>query len=345
MTTTEFSNEFDVLYNNIMSNAAPGLNEYEKSVFLTKSQDEIIYNYFNPNGNKYKEGFDDSAKRQMDFQELIRYSGLECRGVVGTPASGTLIIRTNDLSFQYKIIVDLEATASTISYNPVGKIITFTTNWAENQDSMQYIFNDFIYTYSPNSIITLDGGGPPTGTPTSMATPAYLAPYSGYDSRSIIYYLPVDISGYPEILLPINESVTAVTFLGATLTKQLYQVVPIKFDEYQRLMNKPFKEPLKNQMWRLIGDSTNDSVVELIPHSGDIVETYKVRYVKRPNPIILTNLSGVYSGLTINGKSAVTQCELNPIIHRAILDRAVELAKAAYVGDLKSTVELNSRNE
>ena len=37
MTTPEFSNEFDVLYNNIMSNAAPGLNEYEKSVFLTKA--------------------------------------------------------------------------------------------------------------------------------------------------------------------------------------------------------------------------------------------------------------------------------------------------------------------
>lgn len=43
----EFSNEFDVLYNNIMSNAAPGLNEYEKSVFLTKGQEEIVKNYFN----------------------------------------------------------------------------------------------------------------------------------------------------------------------------------------------------------------------------------------------------------------------------------------------------------
>lgn len=37
MSTQEFSNEFDVLYNNIMSNAAPGLDGYEKSVFLTKA--------------------------------------------------------------------------------------------------------------------------------------------------------------------------------------------------------------------------------------------------------------------------------------------------------------------
>ena len=44
MTTEEFSNEFDVLYNNISSNQSPGLNEYEKSVFLTKAQNEILKN-------------------------------------------------------------------------------------------------------------------------------------------------------------------------------------------------------------------------------------------------------------------------------------------------------------
>ena len=53
MTLQEFSNEFDDLYNNVMSNSAPGLDEYEKSVFLTKAQDEVIKNYFNPKGNKY----------------------------------------------------------------------------------------------------------------------------------------------------------------------------------------------------------------------------------------------------------------------------------------------------
>jgi hypothetical protein len=37
MTTTEFSNEFDILYNSITSNMAPGLDEYEKSVFLTRA--------------------------------------------------------------------------------------------------------------------------------------------------------------------------------------------------------------------------------------------------------------------------------------------------------------------
>ena len=72
MTLDEFSNEFDILYNNISSNASPGFNEYEKSVLLTKAQLEIIRNYFNPAGNKYREGFDGSEKRQVDFSNLIK---------------------------------------------------------------------------------------------------------------------------------------------------------------------------------------------------------------------------------------------------------------------------------
>lgn len=70
MTSLEFSNEFEILYNNVMSNQSPGIDEYEKSVFLTKAQLELVKNYFNSKGNKYQEGYDDSAKRQYDFSTL-----------------------------------------------------------------------------------------------------------------------------------------------------------------------------------------------------------------------------------------------------------------------------------
>jgi hypothetical protein len=59
----EILNRFDVLYNNIMSNQAPGLDAYEKSVFWNKATLEILKNHFNPKGNRYAEGFDGSAKR------------------------------------------------------------------------------------------------------------------------------------------------------------------------------------------------------------------------------------------------------------------------------------------
>ena len=48
MNAEEFSNEWDLYWNNISSNQAPGLNEYEKSVFLTRAQLELIQAYFSP---------------------------------------------------------------------------------------------------------------------------------------------------------------------------------------------------------------------------------------------------------------------------------------------------------
>ena len=41
-TVDEWSVEFDRLYDNIMSNRAPGLEPYEKSMFLTRAQEAVV---------------------------------------------------------------------------------------------------------------------------------------------------------------------------------------------------------------------------------------------------------------------------------------------------------------
>lgn len=237
MSPNEFSNEFDVLYNNIMSNAAPGLNEYEKSVFLTKGQEEIVKNHFNPKGNKYGEGMDDSPKRQIDFSELINVAQ-------GTPST------TSPLTF---------------------------------------------------------------------------------DKRAKVFDLPSDL------FIVINEAVST-----NTGTKQ---VIPISYAEYTRLMSRPYKEPLKYQAWRIISTSSEKISTELIVNSNETITEYLLRYIRRPAPIITADLSSEYGDLTINGISTVSGCELNPIIHQEILQRAVELAKAAYESDIKATIELGNRSE
>lgn len=241
MTTQEFSSEFDVLYNNIMSNAAPGLDEYEKSVFLTKAQSEILKNYFNPKGNKYQEGFDDSAKRQIDFSSLVR---------VAEP-----------------------------------------------------------------TIISSDSS------------------YIKMDDRSKLYTIPTDI------LFIVNETAK----LTSGSSSRYLSIVPISFEEYNRLMSKPYKCPLKNQGWRLLQYSSK-GVAEVIVVGGTLSE-YKIRYIKRPKPIILADLDETYSNVSIDRETSVSECELDPILHPEILQRAVELAKAAYTGDLKSSVELGQRSE
>ena len=120
--------------------------------------------------------------------------------------------------------------------------------------------------------------------------------------------------------------------------KKDYVIVPISYKEYDREMSKPYAQPLKKQAWRLfqnqaIGFDINS---ELIPRfnvtegtegSGEDATTttfiYKIRYVKRPQPIILEDLP---NNLEIDGVTTESECELNPIIHMDILNKAVELA-------------------
>lgn len=71
MTTTEFNDQFDILYNGVAGNDAPPLDLYEKSIYLTKAQLQLVKNYFTPEGNKYGKGFENSEKRRKDLGNLV----------------------------------------------------------------------------------------------------------------------------------------------------------------------------------------------------------------------------------------------------------------------------------
>jgi hypothetical protein len=283
-TVKEWSDAFDVLFNNAMSNANAALDEYDKSIFLTKGEFEVVKNYFNPKGNKYQEGFDDSIKRQADFATLIKTKVLD----------------------------------------------------------------------------------PITNT-------------NAFDSRSQSFIMP------PEVFLVINEQIHD--------DVQPYQIIPISYDDYVNKMQKPYKYPPKNQVWRLI---TGETYVQgtgywikagSVPVSGAYTDTvaqslggysgiadaeaagwkyfkdsdegkasvleiigrftgtpiYRMRYVKTPAPIVLVDLSTIDNTLSINGVTTETPCELPEGLHDEILQRAVELAKAAYATDQNGTVQLNNQ--
>ena len=128
--------------------------------------------------------------------------------------------------------------------------------------------------------------------------------------------------------------------------KRLISIIPMNYEEYARLMSKPWKQPLKNQGWRLFQSTGGvDFISEVVIKYDSTLTDYKIRYVKRPKPIILANLADEYSNVSIEGINTITECELDPILHPEILQRAVELAKSAYTGDLKSSVELGQRSE
>ena len=243
MSVEEMDNMFDVLYNNITSNQAPGLNAYEKSVFLTKGQDEILKNYFNPKskGNTTQDGFDGSVKRQVDFSMLTS---------VETKSSG----------FESPLFDTRENTKS-------------------------------------------------VGLPSKL-------------------------------MFAINEVVE----VTRNNKQVILQVIPIKFDEYSRLMCKPYKRPLKYQAWRLTNNNTSNKADIVIGPSDTLIK-YTIRYVRRPNPIIVSDLDG----LSIEDKSTATECELDPTLHEEILQRAVELAKVAWTNtgqdNLQAVMQAGQRSE
>lgn len=70
MILNEFSWEFDVLYNNISNGNAPGVNEYEKSVFLTRAQDQIVTELYT--GTGVSDGFDSSEQIRQYLNSLVK---------------------------------------------------------------------------------------------------------------------------------------------------------------------------------------------------------------------------------------------------------------------------------
>lgn len=101
-------------------------------------------------------------------------------------------------------------------------------------------------------------------------------------------------------------------------------VVPITHDAFLKIRNNPFRKDNKRRALRL-GQENSEGLIEII--SNNKIKDYTIKYISKPNPIIIRDLSG---NLTINDKKDHMSCELNPVTHRYILKLAVELAAKAY---------------
>jgi signal-transduction protein with cAMP-binding, CBS, and nucleotidyltransferase domain len=85
--------------------------------------------------------------------------------------------------------------------------------------------------------------------------------------------------------------------------------------------------------------------------SSSTAPHYNMRYVKRPRPIILVNLksSNLGSTLSIDGEQTAMTSELPEELHEEILQRAIELAKAAWTAtgrdNAQMVMEMGKRSE
>lgn len=141
----------------------------------------------------------------------------------------------------------------------------------------------------------------------------------GLSNSSVFYELPEDVWFI---------TYESVNLSGDSLCEDtIASVTPITQDDYYKVNNNPFRWPNERRVLRL---DNEDRIVELI--SKYTIDSYLIRYITKPDPIILTDLP---DNLSINGISIKTECKLTPAIHRAILERAIQLAimsKASNAG-------------
>ena len=126
----------------------------------------------------------------------------------------------------------------------------------------------------------------------------------------------------------IEDSVLFMIYEQCTLSDEnncvngrIVSVVPTVHDDLGKVLKNPFKSPNSRKVIRL----DFDNKIELI--SKYSISNYKVRYLKKPNPIILVTLED----LNIDKKQEVSNGETNPILHERIVQRAVQLAVQSKV--------------
>lgn len=363
MTIQEFSNEFDVLYNNIMSNNAPGLNEYEKSVFLTKAQDEIIKAYFSPTTNKSQEGFDGSAKRQIDFSKIMNTE------IISKKLSPYLF-DPRAIAFQLPSELFISVNEQLVVGNNIYQIVPLS--YSEYTRLMSKPYKYPVKNQAWRLI---------TRNPSVNAAPATVT--QNCLDTSLFTNLLTIVSNYGKPVRFIVKSVgSASTIVGdPPVVEESSTLVTITCNIIKNTSSAPYWSKFLNNsqasangpdITPYVGDFSGESGHSIFPaftipdkvetlfdvtNSGGNAEgtstfveiigrfpsndvSYRIRYIRRPRPIVLIDLSEINVGLSIQKVSTPSECELPEELHTEILQRAVELAKAAYSGDLQSQLVL-----
>lgn len=394
MTTTEFEDQFDILYNNVMSNQAPGLNSYEKSVFLTKAQDEIVKAYFNPKTNKSQEGFDGSQKRQYDFSNLIRTASLFNINTYTERITALEKIDKRSQVFLFpenyflsinEIIFDDKQMYSVLplSYDeyqrlmlrpyalPVKRgawrLFTDKKNCNYIQDYIKGTECDYelLTTWADqkrNIVLTVRADVESVSETTESISNKNIV--FRYKSTTLDVMMKLQVAaGYSDegdsyeikLILKTNNIDTddsdAVKFIKYAFEylKANYKESMADYDTVKALVHldgfTQVQFPSKYYNIASVDGKQFETHVISLPiaeiigkFNGDI--TYQIRYLRRPQPIILTDLT--QENVSIGGKQTVSECELSSELHQEILQRAVELAKAAYTGDLNSQIAVGN---
>lgn len=375
MTLEEFSTEFDVLYNSITSNAAPGFNDYEKSVLLTLAQEELIKSYFVANNNTTGVGLDGSQKRHYDFSTLIKIKSLKnivydiitARDKVNIPflkkERNAIFLIPNDVFLilnEHLIAKDNNYIVFPISYDTYNLLMSKPFPYPNKRQAWRLDSS-------------IDGE-------VAALKVIHVSDDKDISSKNItfesIYHKPLNIEinikngNILSDFVVVSESKEAVNItlnLSNTVNNGMVDISDYMYklmnpntlkskglDKYIKPLNSDYSITAVGKIGTykaeipavtdLQGNYKNFGIFDIIyyPVENSLDTSYTIRYVKVPRPIILSDLTDLE--LSIRDRREQSTCELPDEMHPEILKRAVELAKAYYIGDLQSQLAIGKNS-
>ena len=375
MTLEEFSTEFDVLYNSITSNAAPGFNDYEKSVLLTLAQEELIKSYFVANNNTTGVGLDGSQKRHYDFSTLIKIKSLKniiydiitAIDKVNIPflkkERNAIFLIPNDVFLilnEHLIAKDNNYIVFPISYDTYNLLMSKPFPYPNKRQAWRLDSS-------------IDGE-------VAALKVIHVSDDKDISSKNItfesIYHKPLNIEinikngNILSDFVVVSESKEAVNItlnLSNTVNNGMVDISDYMYklmnpntlkskglDTYIKPLNSDYSITAVGKIGTykaeipavtdLQGNYKNFGIFDIIyyPIETPLDTSYTIRYVKVPRPIILSDLTDLE--LSIRDRREQSTCELPDEMHPEILKRAVELAKAYYIGDLQSQLAIGKNS-
>lgn len=199
MTIPEFSNTFDTLLNSYGTQAQFGeqvskrqiaLDEYEKSLYLTKAQEEVVVNFYNGK-NPYGDSFESTEEMRRYLESLVKtkvYSTEEQVSGTGVSNNSVFYKLPNDVAF---------ITMEQVTYNDEslgcynGSIATV---YPVTQDEYSRIKNNPFRGPTKYKVVRLDSGENTVELVSKYKIEEYLLRYLSKPKPIILETLPNDLT-------------------------------------------------------------------------------------------------------------------------------------------------------
>lgn len=267
MTKQEYLNKFDVFFNNISSNKAPGLEDFEIEDITNKAYYDLVVEL-------YRGSFEQTEESRRYLANLVEDKAISLVQVYSFVENNTKYKKTD---------------SATETPTPVvngGLYLKGTTTLRASIDE--------------EGAVTLTTVG------------------ESFDSTSAVYPLPSDLWFITYECITVGEGATPSCMSGKTIL-----VYPTSQDTLSKTKDNPFRGPNKYRALRL---DVGSNAVELV--SKYPISQYKVRYVKQPDKISLSNLTTAELNQVL--------CPLHEAFQQKLLDVAVTYAAKAIAPEVKS---------